>query len=603
MLAVLPAMAQSSSGTQVALAPQAPQLSAWVVTATRTPQPLSDVLADVTLIDRAQIERSGAITVPDLLARQPGLELSRSGGPGTSTGIFLRGAETRFTAVYIDGVRVDSQATGGAPWEAMALAQIERIEILRGPAAAVYGSDAIAGVVHIFTRQGEGAFTPYVGIGAGNRRTGRLEAGFAGQQGMVDYSLGLQRDVSSGYDSRPGSNPDRDGYRQSAAQARLGLQMNAAQRLDLTGTFSAMDAQYDGFAPGVDEHGDNRLSTLGAAWSAQWSPAWRTRLALSESHQRYASLPGPSYVSKTRLRNALAQAEWKQGAHALTGVLERRQDHLFTDDGYSPIMDRGRHQDGVALGYGYARDAWSLQFNLRHDRDSEFGGQTPGGVALGYRLAPEWRVTAAAGTAFRVPTLYQRFSEYGSAGLQPEKSRNLELGLHWERGASRLGATLYRNRVRDLINFGAPGPCVGVYGCYENAGNARLQGLSLTGAQRLGRVNLSASLDLQQPKNLDTGRRLARRAQRTLKLAADTRVADWILGAEWQLASGRWEDAGNTTSLAGYGTVNLYASATLARQWDVLVRLDNLGNRGYQLAAGYPALPRTLFVGLRWTGR
>ncbi|HOV18794.1 MAG TPA: TonB-dependent receptor plug domain-containing protein, partial [Ottowia sp.] len=138
-----------------------------VVTATRVAQPLTDVLADVTLIDRQHIDDSGAVNISDLLARQPGLELSRSGGPGTATGMFLRGAETRFTAVYIDGVRVDSQATGGAPWEAISLAQVERIEIVRGPAAAVYGSDAVAGVVQIFTRKGEGPFTPYVGVGAG----------------------------------------------------------------------------------------------------------------------------------------------------------------------------------------------------------------------------------------------------------------------------------------------------------------------------------------------------------------------------------------------------------------------------------------------------
>jgi vitamin B12 transporter len=205
--------------------------------------------------------------------------------------VFLRGAETRFTAVYIDGVRVDSQATGGAPWEAISLAQVERIEIVRGPAAAVYGSDAVAGVVQIFTRQGEGPFTPYVGVGAGSRRTGKLEAGFSGANGALDYSLGAARELSRGYDSRPGANPDRDGYRQSSASGRLGLQLNPIHRIDLTGTHTDMDAQYDGFVPGVDDHGLNRLDTLGATWSAQWSKAYSTRLSLSQSQQRYQVRP------------------------------------------------------------------------------------------------------------------------------------------------------------------------------------------------------------------------------------------------------------------------------------------------------------------------
>ncbi len=596
-MASLSAWAQSGA-ERLALAAAAPRLSEVVVTAVRAPQPLTDVLADVTLIDRDQIAQSGAVTIADLLARQPGVELSRSGGPGTATSLFLRGAETRFTAVYIDGVRVDSQSTGGAPWEAIALGQVERIEIVRGPAAAVYGSDAVAGVVQIFTRQGDGPFTPYVGIGAGNRRTGKLEAGFSGKQGALDYSLGLQRDMSRGHDSHPGSNPDRDGYRQTAASGRIGLRLNEAHRVDLTGTYTDMDAQYDGFLPGLDDHGLNRLATLGASWTAQWSPAYSTRLSVSESQQRYEMVPTPPYLSRTRLRNYLLQNQWKEGAHTFTGTLERREDHLVN----API-DQGRHQDGLALGYGYVAGAHTVQLNLRHDRDSEFGGQTTGGVAYGFAFAPGWRATAAAGTAFRVPTLYQRFSEYGQPALLPEKGRNVEIGLHWGQAASRLGVTLYRNRVSNLINFGAPGACLSPFGCFENAGKARLQGLTFMAAHQVAGVNLSASLDLQQPKNLATGTLLARRAQRLLKLAADTRVAQWRLGAEWHLASHRWENAANTSRLGGYGLVNLYASTTVARQWDVLVRVDNVGDRSYQLAQGYPALPRSFFVGLRWTGR
>ena len=228
-------------------------------------------------------------------------------------------------------------------------------------------------------------------------------------------------------------------------------------------------------------------------------------------------------------------------------------------------------------------------------------------MAYGYAFAPGWRVTGAVGTAFRVPTLYQRFSEYGQPALQPEKGRNVELGLHWAQGASRLGVTVYRNHVTNLINFGAPGPCAGLYGCYENAGRAVLQGVTLSGAHRVGAVNLSGSLDLQQPKNQDSGHLLARRAQRLLKLAADTRVAtgplSWTLGAEWQAASHRWDDAANTQRLGGYGLVNLYASTRIARQWDLLARVDNLGDKAYQLARGYATPPRTFFVGLRWTRR
>ena len=601
-----PAHAQSTPDATAVAQLAAPSLPETVVTATRVAQPLTDVLADVTLLDEAAIRRSGAVTIADLLQRQPGLELSRNGGPGTTTSLFMRGAENRFTAVYIDGIRVDTQSTGGAPWEAISLGQVERIEIVRGPAAAVYGSDAIAGVVQIFTRKGEGPFAPYVGVGLGSNATKKLEAGFSGKSGAVDYALGAARDSSRGFDSRPGTNPDRDGYRNHSASGRLGWQINEAHRLEASGTYSDMKAQFDGFTPGQDDRGHHRLSTLGAAWAAQWSKAYSTRLSVSESRQRYETEPDP-YRSETRLRNYLLQNEWRSGSHLLTAALERREDHLANPalDGFSRSIDQGRHQNGIALGYGYSGGAHTLQVNLRHDRDSEFGGQGTGGIAYGYGFAPGWRVTAAAGTAFRVPTLYQRFSEYGQPALQPEKSRNLELGLHWSQGASRLGVTAYRNKVRNLITFGAAGPCGSAFGCYENTGRAVLQGVTIAGAHRLAGVNLGGSLDLQNPKDDVTGKLLARRAKRLLKLNADTRVGiggtDWTLGAEWQAVGRRWDNAANTNRLGGYGLVNLYASTRIAREWDLLARIDNLGDKQYQVARGYATPPRSLYVGLRWT--
>ena len=147
------AFAQTAPATGELLAQnlRAPSLSETVVAATRTPQPLADLVADISIVDRETIESSGTTGLADLLARLPGVEFSRNGGPGTTTGVFLRGAESRFTAVYIDGVRIDSQSTGGAPWESIPLGLIDRIEVLRGPAGAVYGSDALGGVVQIFT--------------------------------------------------------------------------------------------------------------------------------------------------------------------------------------------------------------------------------------------------------------------------------------------------------------------------------------------------------------------------------------------------------------------------------------------------------------------
>ena len=202
-LAVLP-LALAAAFPSFAQTQPAPQLRETVVTATRSAQPLSDVVADVTIIDREQ-HRAQRCRRPGRCAqaRSRALKLSRNGGPGATTSVFLRGAESRFTAVYIDGVRVDSQATGGAAWESIPLALIDRIEVLRGPAGAVYGSDALGGVIQIFTKRGEQGFAPFVGVGVGTHNTRKLDAGFSGASGGFDYALGVAREISDGFDSQP----------------------------------------------------------------------------------------------------------------------------------------------------------------------------------------------------------------------------------------------------------------------------------------------------------------------------------------------------------------------------------------------------------------
>ena len=601
--AFAPVQAQAAD-VQVASAGQAGHAAAVamlpdvVVTATRTPQPIADVLADVTVLDEQVVQRSGATNITDLLKRQAGLELSRNGGPGTASSVFIRGAETRFAAVYVDGVRVDSQSTGGAPWEAISLSQVERIEIVRGPAAAVYGSDAMAGVIQIFTKRGDGAPRANVAVGVGNQGTRRIEAGISGQTGAVDYALGATRALSSGFNSRPDPtyNPDKDGYRSTSVNARLGLQIDDAHRLEAGLTQTRMDAQYDGFGTqGLDEHGLNRLTTANLAWQAQWTPDYDTRLSLSQSTTRYETQPDP-YATKTQLRDVLFQNNLRFGAHRITVGLEHRGDALVND----PI-DRSRHQNALALGWGWQGHGHTLQANIRHDKDSEFGSDTNGNLAWGYAFAPNWRVTAGMGTAFRVPTLYHRFSQYGAPDLKPEKSRNVELGLRWAQKGSSFDVALYQNRVRNLINFGAAGPCADAFGCYENGGHAVYEGVTFSGQHKLGSWNLGGSLDLQNPHSRETGKLLARRAKQLLKLNADTRLGMWTLGGEWQLSSHRWDNAANTNRLAGYGVLNLFASARLAADWQLLVRLDNVADRKYQLARGYAQAGRTVYTELRWT--
>lgn len=593
--AAWPAFSQTASS---------PQLRETVVTATRTAQPLSDLLADVTVVDRDTIERSGATGLADVLARLPGVEFQRNGGPGTTTGVFLRGSESRFTAVYIDGVRIDSQATGGAAWESIPVGQIDRIEVLRGPAAAVYGSDALGGVVQIFTKRGEGPFAPFVGIGFGSHGTRKADAGFSGSQGAFDYSLGLVDERSEGFNSRTaaGQNPDLDGYRSRSANAKLGFQLNRAHRLEASVLANDVNSQYDS-ASTRDDRNLRELNTLGLNWQARWTEAYSTRLSISDSRDRYQTTPSP-YLTVTDLRSYLLHNELRLGTHLFTAALERKEDHLQN----API-DRGRSQDALALGYGWKNGPHAVQLNVRHDDDSEFGAKNTGSAGYGFAITPQWRVTASTATAFRAPTLYHRFSIYGVSTLQPESSRNKEIGLRYEDGGSSFGIVAYQNKVSNLITFtSGSGPCtngrapvaLANRACYSNTAQAEYSGVTFTGGYKLGNTLLSASLDLQNPRDLGTGRTLARRARQHAVLTADTRVGPWSLGAEAQLSGRRNDSASNTVVLGGYGLINLSASTLVARDWTFLARVDNLADKSYELAQTYATAGRTLYVGLKW---
>ena len=573
-----------------------------VVTATRSQLPVTDVVADVSIVDRDQIERSGANGLADVLSRVPGITVTRNGGPAATTSVYLRGAETRFTAVFVDGVRVDSQSTGGASWNAIPLAQVERIEVLRGPAAAIYGSDALAGVVQIFTRQGEAGFFPSVHLGVGTHNTRDMSVSLRGGQGAVSYALGLSGERSDGFNAQPTENPDRDGYRNQSVSGRLSWTLAPRQQLEVTLLDSDQKAAYDGYLPGQDDQSQQDLRTLGLTWSAAWSDVWSTRVGITRGTDRYETTPS-SYLTDTRIDTYLLRNEWRMGAATLSADIERREDRLA--NGSTTPEQTDRDQNALALGYTLRQGSHTLQLNARHDDDSEFGGQSTGAVAYALAFSPAWRATLSAGTAFRVPTLFQRFSFYGTPDLKAETARNFEAGLRYQAGHERAGLTLYRNDVKNLIDYvSGPGTCangVGEFaGCYGNTGRARYSGLTISGGTRAGAVNLGASLDLTRPKDLETGLRLARRAQTQATLTADTQLAGWTVGGELQHLGARFDDAANTKRLPAHSLLNLTASTALTPSWKLLARVDNLTDKTYESVLGYATAGRTVYVGLNW---
>lgn len=594
---------------------QTNKLDTVVTTATRSPQKLSEVLADLTVITRADIERQAAASLADLLRNNGCAELTHNGGPASNTSVFLRGADNRHTLVLIDGVKVDSQATGGASWQGLPLAQIERVEVLKGPASAIYGSDAVGGVVQIFTRKGGSRSSADLGVAAGNLGTYKADAGLFGAVGIFDYAVTGAFEGTDGFNATvdyPGSFsyvPDRDGFKRRQGTVRVGAQLSAQQRLEALVMRTYTLGQYDASKsrPLADDLTKQDANAARLAWTSQWTPDLHTQLSFGESRDRYETTPSP-YLTDTRVRNLALTGYYKLAAgQQLNFTAERIEDKLEN----SGLVTAGvgkRHRNSAGLGYLLSAGAFDLQAHARHDRDSQFGDVNTGTLLAGFEVAKGLRVVGSVGNAFRAPTIYQQGSVYGpdlsKAGVQPldaERGRNVEAGLKWNSGDVEFSATAYRNRISNLIVFGAAGSCNSAFGCYQNVAKARLQGVSLAGAASVAGVNLRATLDLQKPTDAANGLLLARRAKRLGTVNADTQLGVWTVGAGIQASGARFDNAANTRKLGGYALLNLNALLPLSREVKLQFNVDNVFNREYQTAYGYASSPMTALVSLRWS--
>ncbi|WP_428505069.1 TonB-dependent receptor domain-containing protein [Roseateles sp.] len=620
-LTALAALSQAPVQAQTtAMGPS--KLSSVVVTATRSKLDLNQVLADVTVLTRADIERQGFGNLADLLSRQSCVEIVRNGNPGSSTSLFTRGANTQHTLLLVDGVRMDTQGGSGGPaWEAIPLSMIERIEIVRGAASSVYGSDAVAGVVQVFTRKSTGK--PLVDIGAAIGSLGTVKADFnaSGLLGDFDYAFGLANEYSEGFNIRKVSNdpaytPDIDDWRNYSLNARLGYQLNRQHRVELVNTSAATDAAYDASAKpkaGVSDRNLHRTQITRALWSAQWNADLQTELSQGVSTERYETQTNKAstYLTETRVRQTALSGSYKLGASLgqINGLLERRSDELVNSGLRKDVGGRAdRHQDAVALAYLLSLGSVDFQLHARHDDDSDFGGTNTGTVATGWRFASGWRAWASAGTAFRAPTLYQIFSEYGPkpgvAALSPERGRNSELGLNYSNGDSELGLTVYNNRIRDLITWdsGFAANCISTFGgCYGNLAKVTLRGVSLQGETRFAGLRLQGSLDWQDPRDVGTDKILGRRSRTHGTLRVEKTLDQWTAGAQVQANGKRFDDHANKKPMGGYALLNLDAGYRINKQLRVQINLDNALNKSYETAQGYAQAPRTVLFSLRYS--
>lgn len=575
-----------------------------VVTAARGPQSAEDLVADVTVIGADEIAQSGMDSLVSLLQRQPGVEIDRNGGPGATSGIFLRGANATQTLVLIDGMRISSSSSGTTALEGIPLDQVDHIEILRGPASSLYGADAIGGVIQIFTRRGERGVHANASVGYGTYETSSGTAGISGGSALARGSLQVSARHSVGFNAitNPANfsyDPDRDGYRNGSVSASGSLTPASGQTLSLQLFRSQLDNQFDA----GDNFNDRTITTL-TSWQAatvnRLASWWNSNLSAGEGDDDSVSKTGyGDYPFRTRQRQYAWQNDFTLSAGTVTLAAERREERVDPDSGFA--VDE-RDTNSLTAIWRRVAGANALQANLRHDQSSQYGGKTTGAIAWGYRISPAWRFTASAGTAFRVPTFNDLYYPgYSNPDLRPETSRNVEAGIH---AAGRIGeaswqaqAVGYYNRVRDLIVF----QCDVDFNCRpNNVADATLEGVTLNGDWSWYDTAVHASADLQSPTDDASGHLLPRRARRHATLSFSQQAGPARLTVEWVGSSERYDDAENLHRLGGYGIVNLAAEWSLAHGVTLFIRGDNVLDKNYELAADYATGGARFFAGARW---
>lgn len=607
--------ALASPVAAAATAADARDLDTVLVTANRAESTLGDTIVPAQVIDRAEIERTQARDLPELLRGRAGIQIANQGGPGKLSSVFMRGSESDHVLVLVDGVRVGSATAGLASFQDIPVDQIERIEIVRGPRSSLYGSEAIGGVIQIFTRRNTGAIRPHARVGVGSHHLREASAGLGGRAGRGWFGVDAAFQRTDGIDSCRGSGTlfqgcfvdesDRDGYRNRSFNARGGVELT--QGLTLEGNVLHADAfnEYDGSVFGGNE-ADNVQQVAGGKLT--YAPSELVTLtaqagrAYDKSSTYFRDIDAGTRVDvgqiDTRRDTASLQADFGLAPTQRFSLgFDWMSDNIESDTAYALTA---RNNFAVFSDYTARFGAHRVQAGVRHDDNEQFGGHTTGSLGWGLDFENGLRLNASAATSFKAPTFNDLYFPFGSGNpdLEPERAKTANLGLAQYRDTWNWSINVFESRVDDLIfldsNF-VP----------QNIQQARIRGAELTFATTLAGFDLSTELSHVDPRDrsdsANNGNLLARRARNSGRLDIDRSLGDFRIGTTLRASSSRFDNATNTVRVAGHGTLDLRAAWAFNPDWTLEARATNVLDKDYETIAWYYQPGREYGLALRWS--
>lgn len=561
-------------------------------------------LRDAVVITREDIDAAGPITLGELLQRKAGIELRQTGGPGQPESLFIRGAGSAQTLVLVDGMRVGSATAGTTPVEHIPLEMIERIEIVKGPMSSLYGSDAIGGVIQVFTR---GKTVPHlfatVAYGSDNDR--RVSAGISTVDQDTRMSLNAgYRAVDARSASNPNSgpfvyNPDRDPFDNAFVNLHAAQRMWTGENVELDAFSSHARTRFDS-GPSTDDLNVETVSGAKISSSMNFADWWMSRLTIGEGDDKLVV----TGAFPDRFETRQLQATWMnemplRDGRVVLGAETVRQKILF-DANATPFALDHRDTNSAFAGANESYDGQRLEASIRRDDDSQFGTRNTGSASYGIEVFPGMLVSATYARGFRSPTFFDLYGPtsdfyHPNPDLVPETSHTHEISATLQQAlGARWRVSAFDNRYDNLITYDFTQLTV------LNVARARARGIELSmDADWLG-ARWRGAFTAQRPRDEDTGLRLQGRAERYGSFEVDRAFGAWSAGLT-VLASGPRFDSPNedpATRLGGYTVVDLRLRYAVAKNWSVQLTAANVADRRYEDVVGYDKPRRSVLLGV-----
>lgn len=597
-----------------------------VVTATRQPAEADRLPADIDVIDVDAVLIRGQSNLADALTGTPGLNVSRSGGFGQQTSLFSGGANSNHTLVLLDGIRLNDAASPGSAFDAGqdTLGGLSRIEVVQGPMSALYGSDAIGGVINILPRRGgEGAINGQLDVYGGSFGTLGGSAGIDGTLGRLRYAITGEGFATNGYDLVPERMATHTGNDDGAESTTL----TGAFDFAVTDTFSVdllvrqrdARASYDAFIyppPTFNEQRaddpdlefaqhDLSVSRIGARWAITDALTLRatTGQVRQDRVETDAGVTTSSYEGERGFSDVTA--EWTRGSFVLSAGFEHQNESVDIDQGFATVVASQDHQGGFIVAQ-QTLDRLTLTGAVRIDDFEGFGTEATWRGGASFQLTDAIRAYGAYGTSFRAPTLYERFIYFGNPNLDPERGEAWEIGADAQFSAFgradgvELGG-LYRSlEVQDLIDFDS-------FFTYANIDRANIDSAEARIALRpLAWLTARLAYVYTDAEDATANTPLLRRPESMWNASIDIERGQFSGSLGWRRVGERADQIyGDDGFYAGVGDTGAYDVLRASAAWriangvQVYIAGDNLADEVYEPVNGFAGAPRNVTIGLR----